>query len=113
MQKMLGAAEIVVSRAGATTLLELAALAKPAIIVPNIHLTGGHQVKNAAVYQQAKAVVVLDDARLSAEPLALVDAINATLLNKATMQRLSKNIQTFAKPDAAKDMAKIVLEAAK
>ncbi len=113
MQKMLGAADIVVSRAGATTLLELAALAKPAIIVPNIHLTGGHQVKNAAVYQQAKAVVVLDDARLSAEPLALVDAINATLLNKATMQRLSKNIQTFAKPDAAKDMAKIVLEAAK
>ena len=58
------------------------------------------------MYQQAKAVVVLDDARLSAEPLALVDAINATLLNKATMQRLSKNIQTFAKPDAAKDMAK-------
>lgn len=112
MQKMLGAADIVVSRAGATTLLELAALAKPSIIIPNIHLTGGHQVKNAAVYSQAKAVVILDDAQLTAEPLSLVDAINATLLNKATMQRLSKNIHTFAKPDAAKDMAQIIIEAA-
>jgi len=113
MQNMLGAADIVVSRAGATTLLELAALAKPSIIIPNVHLTGGHQVKNAAVYQQAKAIVLLDDAQLVAEPLSLVDAINATLLNRSTMLRLSKNIHTFAKPDAAKDMAKIILEAAK
>lgn len=113
MQRLLGAADIVVSRAGATTLLELAALAKPSIIVPNIHLTGGHQVKNAAVYAQAKAVILLEDAQLDAEPLALVDAINATLLNKNTMQRLAKNIHTFAKPDAARDMAKIIVEAAK
>ena len=113
MQQMLGAADIVVSRAGATTLLELAALAKPSIIVPNAHLTGGHQIKNAEVYKQAKAVVVLDDAQLEAEPLSLVDAINATLLNKATMQRLSKNIHAFAKPDAAKDMAKMIIEAAR
>ena len=113
MQQMLGAADIVVSRAGATTLLELAALAKPSIIVPNAYLTGGHQTKNAAVYAQAKAVIVLDDAQLVAEPLSLVDAINATLLNKATMQRLSTNIHAFAKPDAAKDMAKMILEAAK
>lgn len=113
MQRLLGAADIVVSRAGATTLLELAALAKPSIIVPNIHLTGGHQVKNAAVYAQAKAVILLEDAQLDTEPLALVDAINATLLNKNTMQRLAKNIHTFAKPDAARDMAKIIVEATK
>ncbi len=113
MQELLGAADIVVSRAGATTLLELAGLAKPSIIVPNIHLTGGHQVKNAAVYQQAKAVIILEDAQLKAEPLSLVDVINATLLNKSTMERLSKNIHVFAKPDAAKDMAKLILKAVK
>lgn len=109
MQRMLGAADIVVSRAGATTLLELAALAKPSIIVPNAILTGGHQTKNAAVYKQAKAVVVLEDARLRAEPLSLVDAINATLLNKATMKQLSANIHEFAKPNAAKDMVKLIV----
>ncbi len=111
MQKMLGAADIVVSRAGATTLLELAALAKPSIIVPNERLTGGHQVKNAAVYKQAKSIVLLEDATLQAEPLSLVDAINATLLNKEAMKRLSTNIHEFAKPNAAKDMMKLIVEA--
>jgi UDP-N-acetylglucosamine--N-acetylmuramyl-(pentapeptide) pyrophosphoryl-undecaprenol N-acetylglucosamine transferase len=113
MQELLGAADIVVSRAGATTLLELAALAKPSIIIPNEHLTGGHQIKNAAVYKQAKAIIVIDDAELVSRPLALVDAINATLLNKQTMKRLSTNIHEFAKPAAAKDMAKLIVGAAK
>jgi UDP-N-acetylglucosamine--N-acetylmuramyl-(pentapeptide) pyrophosphoryl-undecaprenol N-acetylglucosamine transferase len=45
MADMLGAADLVVARAGATTILELAALAKPTILVPNGYLTGGHQLK--------------------------------------------------------------------
>ncbi len=49
MAEVLAAADIVVTRAGATTLLELAALHKPTIIIPNGHLTGGHQLKNAKV----------------------------------------------------------------
>lgn len=111
MLQMLGAADVVVSRAGATTLLELAALAKPSIIIPNENLTGGHQLKNAEVYRQAKAVVVLDDSAVRAQPLSLVDAINATLLNKSTLKSLSANIHEFAKPNAAKDMAKLIVEA--
>lgn len=111
MHEMLGAADIVVSRAGATTLLELAALAKPSIIVPNEQLTGGHQVKNAAVYKQAKAVVVLEDSQLTANPLSLIDVLNATLLNKDTMKRLSTNIHEFAKPNATKDMAALIVKA--
>jgi UDP-N-acetylglucosamine--N-acetylmuramyl-(pentapeptide) pyrophosphoryl-undecaprenol N-acetylglucosamine transferase len=113
MQRMLGAADIVVSRAGATTLLDLAALAKPSIIIPNDILTGGHQTKNAAVYKQANAIVVLEDTQLKAEPLILVDAINATLLNKASMKQLSKNIHEFARPNAAKDMVKLIIGAIK
>lgn len=111
MQRMLGAADVVVTRAGATTLLELAALAKPSIVIPNANLTGGHQLKNAEVYRQAKAIVVLDDARLQSEPLSLVDVINATLLNRTLLKRLSSNIAQFAKPDAAKDMAKLIVGA--
>jgi len=113
MQQLLGAADIVVSRAGATTLLELAALAKPSIIVPNEHLTGGHQVKNAEVYKKAKAIVVVDDATLTSSPLTLVDVISATLLNKNEMKNLSANIREFAKPDAARDMAQLIIGAVK
>ncbi len=109
MQQLLGAADIVVSRAGATTLLELAALAKPSIIIPNEKLTGGHQLKNAAVYNQAKAIVVLEDSRVREDPRSLVDAINTTILNKPAMKRLSENISEFAKPNAAKDVAKLIV----
>lgn len=112
MQQMLGAADMVVTRAGATTLLELAALAKPSIIIPNEYLTGGHQVKNARVYEQAKAAIIIDDTELQSRPLVLVDTINATLLHKPTLERLSKNIHGFAKPNAAKDMAAIIVKAA-
>ena len=111
MLTMLGAADIVVRRAGATTLLDLAALGKPAIIVPNAHLSGGHQSKNAAVYEQAGAVVVLDEVQLKAQPLSLVDAINATLLNTAVMKRLSQNIFTLSKPEAARQTANFILKA--
>ena len=61
MAEVLAAADVVVTRAGATTLLELAALHKPTIIIPNGRLTAGHQLKNAKVYQEALAAVILKE----------------------------------------------------
>jgi UDP-N-acetylglucosamine--N-acetylmuramyl-(pentapeptide) pyrophosphoryl-undecaprenol N-acetylglucosamine transferase len=113
MQSMLGAADIVVSRAGATTLLELAALAKPSIIIPNSNLTGGHQLKNAEVYRQAKSIVVLDDETLRKDTHELVQSIDSLLLDKKRLALLSKNINQFAKPNAAKDMASLIVQAVK
>ncbi|AHB42475.1 N-acetylglucosaminyl transferase [Candidatus Saccharibacteria bacterium RAAC3_TM7_1] len=110
---LLSAADIVVTRAGATTLLELAALAKPVIIVPNEYLTGGHQSKNAAVYEKAGAAVIVGEERLSAQPLALVDAINALVLNPKELQAMAEAIHEFARPQAARDMADIILSVGK
>jgi len=50
---------------------------------------------------------------LTSDPLSLVDAINATLLNKDTIKTLSANIREFAKPNAARDMAKLIIGAVK
>jgi len=108
----LKAADIVVARAGATTLLELAGLAKPTIIIPNPYLTGGHQIKNAQMYEAAGAAVIIDEARIIAEPNALLDAVNALVLNKKELSSLSKSIHSFAKPNAARDMAQLILQAA-
>ena len=110
---VLAAADLVVSRAGATILPELAALAKPTILIPNAYLTGGHQIKNAAVYERAGAAVILDEKRLEAEPLSLVDTINALLLNKRELRQLSDAIQAFAMPDAAKQVAQLIRGAVK
>jgi len=113
MADWLSAADIVVARAGATTILELAALARPTILVPNRYLTGGHQLKNAAVYVEKGAVELLDEHELEAQPQLLVDTISALLMNSAKRERMSKAFYSFTKPQAAEDMADMIIAAAK
>ncbi len=112
LHEVLGAADIVVSRAGATTLLELAALAKPTVLVPNAQLTGGHQLKNARMYEDSGATVVLDESELEATPLLLVDTLGSLLHNPSRMKALSAAIHAHARPDAAKKVAELILRAA-
>jgi len=113
MASMLGAADVVVTRAGATTLLELAALARPTILVPNGYLTGGHQLKNAAAYAENGAVEVIDEHELEANPQLLVDMLTSLLVNPEQLKRMSKAFHEFAKPNAAIEMADMIESAAK
>jgi UDP-N-acetylglucosamine--N-acetylmuramyl-(pentapeptide) pyrophosphoryl-undecaprenol N-acetylglucosamine transferase len=113
MAEFLGAADIVVSRAGATTILELAALAKPTVLVPNGFLTGGHQLKNASVYAEKGAVEVINDHELYANPQLLVDTLTSLLANPKRLDEMSKTFHEFARPHAARDMAELILEAVK
>ncbi|MFI5212770.1 MAG: UDP-N-acetylglucosamine--N-acetylmuramyl-(pentapeptide) pyrophosphoryl-undecaprenol N-acetylglucosamine transferase, partial [Candidatus Saccharimonadales bacterium] len=113
MARMLGAADIVVARAGATTLLELAALAKPTILIPNGYLTGGHQLKNAAAYAENGAVVVIDEHELDANPQVLVETVRGLLAHPAALQQMSQTFHDFARPHAAADVANMILTAAK
>lgn len=113
MSSLLGAADIVVSRAGATTLLELAALEKPTILIPNAKLTGGHQLKNAAVYAEKNAVVVLNEESVEQQPQLLVDTVNDLLDNAKTTAAMAARFHEFSRPDAAKDMAQLILGATK
>lgn len=108
MAEVLGAADVVVTRAGATTTLELAALAKPSVLIPNGYLTGGHQLKNAAVYAESGAVEIIDEHELDANPQLLVDTLGSLLANPARLREMSAAFHAFAKPHAAEDMADII-----
>lgn len=108
---MLGAADVVVARAGATSILELAALAKPAVLIPNTYLTGSHQVKNAKVYADAQAAVVLDELEIENDPSKFTAAIDHLIDNPAETAAMTKRFARFARPDAAPAMAKLVLAA--
>ena len=112
MIDMLGAADVVVARAGATTILELAALAKPTILVPNGFLTGGHQIKNAKVYEDKGAVKVIDEMQMEKTPQLLVDEIKNVIDDPAEARRMGQAFLSFAHPGAAKDMADMILDAA-
>ena len=106
------AADIVVSRAGATALLELAAMAMPTIVIPSKRLVW--QVEHVKVYEEKQAVLVLDEDKFE-QPgdTSLFEAVSS-LVNDATLQKkLASNLHKLATPHAAKDMASIILHAAR
>lgn len=109
IESLFGAADVVIARAGATTILELAASAKTTILIPNAKLTGGHQVKNAKVYKDSNAVEIVDEDKMLENPEILVDAISRLLNNPEDSLEMAKRFNSFSKPNAAKDVAKIVL----
>ena len=102
----LAAADIVVSRAGANTVAELAALRKPTILVPN-YLMAGHQVENAKLLARQGAVRVLDERRIN--PSRLVAEIQGILGSEESQASLARGIGLLAKPDAARDLAQLIL----
>ncbi|MEO8069949.1 MAG: undecaprenyldiphospho-muramoylpentapeptide beta-N-acetylglucosaminyltransferase [Acidobacteriota bacterium] len=93
------AADLVLCRAGATTLAELAAASKPAVLVPLPTATDDHQRKNARVLADAGAAVVIDQRDLSAAVLAA--ALQPLLEDRAVLDRMAHAINAFARPDAA------------
>ena len=110
VDQLFGASDVVITRAGATTLLELAASATPTLIIPNGYLTGGHQLKNAAVYGAADAAVILSEDDMMSQPAALSQAVTHMLESKESQERLSKNIYQLARPDAAYETAKTIID---
>lgn len=112
MPDLLGAADVVVSRAGASFLLELAAVARPTILVPSKRLEW--QVKHAKYFEDNGTVLTLDE-DLFAEPndKSLVEAVNNLVSNPKLSNSLGEKLHEQAKPHAAKDMAELILETAK
>lgn len=112
MASLLAAADVVVARAGATTILELAAIEAPTILIPNAKLTGGHQLKNAQVYAEKNAVVVVDEDEMVSDPNLLAQAIGDIIGNSEKTKAMSKSFSMFARPNAAKEVADMVISSA-
>lgn len=109
MDELMGAADVVVSRAGATTITELAALKKPVILVPFARLPGGHQVKNAEKLAATNAAVVVSDAEMVQNPEVLLKAIQHLIKSPKTRIEIAENLSHEARSDAAKRLAEIIL----
>ena len=112
MAELLGAADIVATRAGATALLELAALAKPVIVIPSKRLTW--QVKHVRLYVDMQAVYPLDEDLFdNPEDKSLIHAVERLLRDTELRQKLSKNLHRLARPHAARDLAVMIVNAAR
>lgn len=109
---ILSSATIVVTRAGATTLAELAVLKKPIILVPNPYLTAGHQLKNAQFYKENNAAIVLYEEEITNNN-TLGDQILELLHNTDKQQELKNNISKYAITNSAEKIVDVLIEAQK
>lgn len=95
----MAASDLVIGRAGAMTCAELAALGKPAILVPYPFAAGDHQTANAKVAQKAGAAVCIADESFSAERLA--HELTGLIQDPKRMQSMGQKAKTLAFPDAS------------
>lgn len=103
------AADIVISRAGAGTISELAIAGKCTIFVPSPMVAEDHQTHNAmALVKKDAAAIVKDSAALE----SLMSVAAGLLENKEKRETFEKNILEFAKPDAAMQIARYCMELA-
>lgn len=104
-----GAADIIVTRAGATNLAEFALQGKACVVVPSPFLTGGHQLKNANALAERNAAVVLDEAALLEDPNRLAKLLSDLLKDKDQIRALGNELHKLARPHATEDIAQLLL----
>ncbi|MDW7773215.1 MAG: undecaprenyldiphospho-muramoylpentapeptide beta-N-acetylglucosaminyltransferase [Desulfobulbaceae bacterium] len=91
-------ADLVISRAGATTLAELSVMGLPALLIPYPHAADNHQQENALYYAAGGAVKILPEKELS--PEKLVGEITALAANPDKLQAMAANMKKMGRPDA-------------
>jgi UDP-N-acetylglucosamine--N-acetylmuramyl-(pentapeptide) pyrophosphoryl-undecaprenol N-acetylglucosamine transferase len=111
MGRQLGQADVVVCRAGATTLAEITAAGKAAVLIPLPTATDDHQRKNAEALADAGAAELLLQRDLTGAVLAA--RVLALAGDRARRQRMSAAARTLARPDAAKVIVDRALELAR
>jgi UDP-N-acetylglucosamine--N-acetylmuramyl-(pentapeptide) pyrophosphoryl-undecaprenol N-acetylglucosamine transferase len=106
----LAAGDLAVARAGGSV-FEIAAYGLPAILVPYPHASADHQSTNARWMAQAGAATVIEDSELT--PARLAREVAALLANPARLAAMAGASARLARPDAAREIAQIVLAAAR
>lgn len=92
-------ADMVVSRAGATTIFELAALGKPSILIPYPHAANGHQETNARCLASHGGAEMMLQKHLTGEGLA--HTLSTYMDHQQRLTKMSEAARTFSRPDAA------------
>jgi UDP-N-acetylglucosamine--N-acetylmuramyl-(pentapeptide) pyrophosphoryl-undecaprenol N-acetylglucosamine transferase len=103
-------ADLVIARAGALTLAELAAAGVAAILVPYPYAVDDHQSRNAAYFAAAGAALVVAESNLAPDNLA--EMLESLLRDRARLQQMSASARGLARPDAARVLAEACIELA-
>lgn len=105
-----GVSSLVIARAGSGTIFEIASWGVPAILVPIPIEVSRDQTENAFSYARIGAAEVIEQQNLT--PHVLVAEVRRIMGDKALRQKMTEAAQSFAKPDAARKIASVLLEIA-
>ncbi len=111
MAEVYARSDLILSRAGATTLAELAVLGKPAVLIPYPFAADDHQYKNACYYAESGGAVVLVERELTAKKLA--ETLAELVGNPGRLQEMAEAIRAKGRPDATERIVDSCLEVMK
>ena len=111
MAECMAAADIVVSRAGAITVSEIAALGKPSILIPSPNVVRNHQEQNAREFENNGAAAVIVENELSAD--VLYNKMMSMTDNKRSLEEMSANLKRLAKTDALEKIYDLMIKMSK
>lgn len=109
--KCLPAADLVISRSGASTLSELQALGKPSILIPSPYVTENHQFHNAMALVDNGAAEILEEKDLT--PDSLTEKVNALISDKNRLAQVGANAKKMAVLDATQRIYETLCEIVK
>ena len=107
MDICMAAADLVISRAGASTLSEIEALGKASVLIPSPYVAENHQYHNAMALVKRNAARIIEENELTAERLQSV--MDEVLSNKEELAEIGKNAKKMAVTDSAERIAQIIV----
>lgn len=110
MHECMAAADIVVSRAGAITVSEIAALGKPSILIPSPNVVRNHQEQNAREFEKNGAAAIILESDLNDD--TLYNTLMTMIDDKEGLKRMSENLKPIAKTDALERLYDLMLKMA-
>lgn len=108
MPVQMAAADLIISRAGAMTLSELALMGKAAVLIPSPHVAANHQYYNAKALADADAALLVEESTLSTG--GLYHTVLELLGDESKIESMEKQIRNFAEKDANREIWKQILE---
>ena len=106
MPLVMAAADVVLCRAGASTISELTAIAKPSVLVPSPNVTANHQEKNARVLEAQGGAVVLLEKDCSGQ--VLFDTVSGLLRDNKRRDSMIRALNAVASPDAGEQIYQVL-----
>jgi len=101
------AADLIISRAGAGSIFEIAALGKPSILVPLPGAAQNHQLKNAYAYAENGVAIVIEESNFT--PRFLLEKLKYLFSKPAKLREMAKKAGEFAKPESARIIAEYLM----